>query len=223
MEWKLKKMNTPHINKAALFTFFVLTYLLFILVGCGVNPNAKEEATYLGAADTTLSPVESSGEIQVVITGGHDTDPRDNGRPVVLIASALGVPSEVFREAFSHVNPAPAGEEPNSIQVGLNKSVLLDVLGPYGVTNDLLDTVSNYYRYNRSAGETWPQTAAAARAIVTNGVIAGIVITAHGSGYTSAPVITILNSDVTARATLSFTTDFNTNGSLSAITLDPQK
>jgi hypothetical protein len=196
---------------------------MFIFVGCGAEPNSKEVSADLNPADTVVSLVESNDEIQVVITGGHNTDPRDNGRPVVLIASALGVPDEVFREAFSHVNPAPAGEQPNPIQVGLNKSALLNVLGPYGVTNDLLDTVSNYYRYDHSAGETWPQTPAAAKAIVTNGVVTGIVITDHGSGYTSAPTVAILNSDVTATATLSFTTDFNTNGSLTAITLDPQK
>ncbi|NBQ65466.1 MAG: hypothetical protein EBT95_08050 [Verrucomicrobia bacterium] len=29
--------------------------------------------------------------VPVVFSGGHETDPRDHGRPVVLIAGALGV------------------------------------------------------------------------------------------------------------------------------------
>ena len=198
-----------------------IIYLLLLalsLAACGANPT-DTNMTDIAVLQTALAA--SNGEVQVLITGGHDTDPRDNGRPVVLIASMLGVPSEVFREAFSHVTPAGAGQEPNPIQVNLNKSALLDVLGPYGVTNDYLDTVSNYYRYNRSAGETWPQTPASAEAILTNGVVTGFVITNPGSGYTSAPTITVLNSDVTATATLSFTTDFSTNGSINAITLNP--
>jgi hypothetical protein len=110
--------------------------------------------------------------------------------------------------------------EPNPIQVKLNKDALLDVLGPYGVTNDYLDEVSNYYRYNHSAGETWPQTPATAEIIMTDGVVTGVEITNPGSGYTSIPVITILNSDVTATATISFTTDFSSNGSITSIVLD---
>lgn len=42
----------------------------------------------------------------VVFSGGHETVGVDHGRPVVLIAAALGVKDEVFREAFSHVHPA---------------------------------------------------------------------------------------------------------------------
>lgn len=30
--------------------------------------------------------------VPVVFSGGHETDPRDHGRPVVLIAGALGIP-----------------------------------------------------------------------------------------------------------------------------------
>lgn len=195
----------------------IISFLLFfLLTACGGNSISKKSAT-----ESVVQQIVPNGEVQVVITGGHDTDPRDNGRPVILIASMLGVPSEVFREAFSHVTPAGAGQEPSPIQVNLNKSALLDVLGPYGVTNDYLDTVSNYYRYNRSAGETWPQIPATAEVILTNGVVTGFEITNPGSGYSSTPIITVLNSDVTATAMLAFTTDFNTNGSLAAIILNP--
>lgn len=184
---------------AAAFVFLTL-----VLVACGTSGNSAASA--------------NNG---VTITGGYDTDPRDGGRPVVLIASALGVPPEVFREAFSHVKPAPAGQEPDPAQVNLNKDALLRVLGPYGITNDTLDTVSNHYRFNGSAGETWPRTPATATAIVTNGVVTGVTITNAGSGYTSTPTI-VLAGGGAATATIAYTTDFNTNGSLTAITLTPK-
>ena len=209
-------MNKKSVAKNIIYSRSILLFIMFSLVACS------------GARNSTTNPVvtasptaEVTDGVQVMITGGHDTDPRDGGRPVVLIASALGVPSEVFREAFTHVHPAAAGWEPNPIQVRQNKSVLLSALGPYGVTNDFLDTVSNYYRFNGSAGETWPETSATAKAIVTDGVVTGFVITNPGSGYTSPPIITLSGSNATATATLSFTTDFNTNGSLASIILKP--
>src|SRR5947209_5523361 len=60
-----------------------------------------------------------AGETRIPVTfaGGHETDPRDRGRPVVLIAAALGVPADVFRAAFRNVTPAPAGREPDPEQV----------------------------------------------------------------------------------------------------------
>jgi hypothetical protein len=216
-------MNT-HKNKIRSFsTLFLLTFLLAACGGGGNRAPAQNtnDGNMTDVSIVQTASAESKGEVQLVISGGHETDPSDNGRPVVLIASMLGVTPEVFREAFSHVTPASAGTEPNPIQVKLNKDALLDVLGPYGVTNDDLDEVSNYYRYNHSAGETWPQTRATAEVIMTDGVITGIEITDHGSGYSSVPVITILNSDLTATATLAFTTDFSTNGSIRSITLDP--
>ena len=214
----------PHKNKIIARSFSILLLLSLVLVACASNSPATantNNANLTDAAVIQTASAASNGQVQVLITGGHDTDPRDGGRPVALIASALGVPSEVFREAFSHVNPASAGTEPNPIQVKLNKSALLDALGPYGITNDFLDEVSNYYRYNRSAGETWPQTPATAEAIITDGVVTGIKIINPGSGYTTPPTITILNSDVTATAALSFTKDFSTNGSIAPITIVP--
>jgi hypothetical protein len=193
----------------------VLVVLLFALSACGSAPTVDTSSQPVVHGETNAVAPE------VVITGGHDTDPRDRGRPVALIASMLGVPEDVFREAFSHVNPAAAGQEPNPIQVQANKSALLEVLAPYGVTNDHLDEVSNYYRYNRSAGETWPQRPAVVTVVLTDGEVTGFVITDPGSGYTTPPVITVTNSDVTATAVLSFTTDFDTNGSLAEIVLTP--
>jgi hypothetical protein len=160
-------------------------------------------------------------EFTVTISGGFETDPRDKGRPVVLIAAALGVPTDVFREAFSHVTPAGAGQEPSDEQARQNKAALMNVLEPYGVTNDRLDEVSNYYRYNGSAGETWPHTQATAQAIVENGVVTGFVITNPGSGYTSTPTVTVSGAgNVSAMATVSYTTDFATNGAVTVIALN---
>lgn len=155
----------------------------------------------------------------MTISGGHDTDPRDDGRPVVLIAAALGVPTEVFRTAFSAVTPA-RGAEPSPAQVQANKAALLRVLAPYGITNVRLDLVSNQYRYNGSAGQMWPTTAATATATVVNGRVTGFTITNPGNGYSSAPTITVTGAgSVIATATVAYTTSFATNGSLSAITL----
>jgi hypothetical protein len=158
--------------------------------------------------------------VAVTFSGGHDTDPRDNGRPVALIAAALGVPTEVFRTAFSGVTPAAAGEQPEAEQVGLNKAALLRVLGPYGVTNARLDEVSNYYRYNAGAGESWPTRPATAVATVRTGRIVAIAVTDGGAGYSSTPTVTVSGADATtAVAELSFGVDLRTNGSVTAVHL----
>ena len=183
-------------------------------------------ALCLSAALTTGAHAAPSvtERVPVVFSGGHDTDPRDRGRPVVLIAAALGVPPEVFREAFSHVRPAPAGQQPDPQEVQDNKRALLSALAPYGVTNERLDTVSNYYRYVRSRGERWPATPAVAYAVRKNGVITGYVVTSGGSGYSSAPLVTVPGvHGASARAELSFSKTFATNGSVSAISVVPAK
>jgi len=172
------------------------------------------------ANNTTSETVQ--GNYTVIISGGFDTDPQDHGRPVVLIAAALGVPTEVFREAFSGVTPAGLDRGPTSEEAQRNKEALMKVLSPYGITNDRLDEVSNYYRYNGKRGESWKRTLATATPTVSNGVVTGFTITNPGSGYSSAPTVTIKgpNGTVTAKATVTYTTDFKTNGSLTSITLD---
>ncbi len=199
---------------------FLLLFLL--LTACGARPDPATQPTRPSPTTKipTLARPATADEIIVTISGGYETDPRDKGRPVILIAAALGVSEDTFREAFSHVTPAGAGQEPDPGQVNLNKKALLDALEPYGVTNQRLDEVSNYYRYNASAGETWPRTPATATAIVENGVVTGFVITNPGSGYSSVPTVTVSGAgDVSATATVSYTTDFAANGSLTAITL----
>src|ERR1051325_7086572 len=96
-------------------------------------------ATFSTSAQTQPLPKDVT-RVPVVFSGGHETDPRDHGRPVVLVAGALGVQPQVFRDAFSHVRPAPRGTEPDPRQVRENKAALMSALGRYGVTNDRLDT-----------------------------------------------------------------------------------
>jgi len=102
-------------------------------------------------------------QVPVTLTGGFETDPRDHGRPVVLVAAGLAVTPEIFRKAFSGVHPAgPNSGGPTDAEARRNKQALLSVLAPYGVTDDRLNEVSNYYRYNHSAGEMWKHVDASA-------------------------------------------------------------
>lgn len=157
-------------------------------------------------------------KVRVVFSGGHETEARDRGRPVVLIAAALHVPPAVFREAFSHVHPAPPGEQPHQEDVRRNKGALLEALAPYGVTNERLDEVSNYYRYRRDQGELWPTQEATALAIFKNGKLVGFEITGGGSGYSSAPGIAVPGLKQNAlHARLSFNQDFDSNGAVASI------
>ena len=83
--------------------------------------------------------------VPVVFSGGHDTEGVDHGRPVILIANALGVKPEVFREAFTHVHPAgPGSGGPTDAEARANKAALMSALGKYGVTDERLNQVSNF-------------------------------------------------------------------------------
>jgi hypothetical protein len=155
--------------------------------------------------------------VAVRFHGGHETDPRDHGRPVVLVAAGLGVKPEVFREAFKGVTPARGGP-PTPEQARRNKSALLDVLAPYGVTNERLDEVSDYYRYRPGKGRLWRTRAAKAYAVAEGRKIKRIVVTDPGAGYSSPPQATIEGME-SARLTvkLRFCTDLAKNGSVSSI------
>ncbi len=163
--------------------------------------------------------------IEVIFSGGHETDTRDHGRPDVLIAAAMGVPTEVFREAFSHVTPAGPGRSPEPEEARRNKAALMRVLGPYGITSDRVNEVSNYYRYNRPLGQlVWRSKPASAYATVRNGVVEGFTITDGGSGYSSAPQVSLAEMpEVKASAVLSFGTDFSKNGSVKEIAIAKEK
>lgn len=82
----------------------------------------------------------------MAIQGGFETDSRDHGRPVRLIAAALDVPAEVFREAFAGVSPSAYGR-PSASGQRANKDALMKMLTHDGVTDERLNEVSDRYRY----------------------------------------------------------------------------
>ncbi len=155
----------------------------------------------------------------VVFSGGHETDPRDGGRPVVLIAAALEVAPEVFRDAFSRVRPARGGE-PEPAQVRQNKAVLLEALGKQGVTNERLDTVSDYYRYPPGRNSLWKNKPAVANALVKDGAVIGYEIVSGGAGYTSAPTVSVPKvKGAVAKVEISFSKQMESNGAVSSIVI----
>jgi hypothetical protein len=179
-------------------------------------------ALLLGSSLRTEPPASAgTTKVPVVFSDGHDTDPRDHGRPVVLVAGALGVAPEVFRDAFSRVHPAgPDSGGPTREEARANKAALMSVLGKYGITNDRLDTVSNRYRYVRSHGEMWPTKPAVANALVQNGVVTGFEVVSGGEGYSSSPTVTVLGvKNFSAKVEISFDKDFSKNGAVSSIKL----
>jgi hypothetical protein len=160
-------------------------------------------------------------KVPVVFSGGHETERQDGGRPVVLIAVALGVKPEVFREAFKNVTPARDGK-PTPEQAKRNKDALMKVLQPHGVTNDRLDEVSNYYRYQPRKGELWKTAPAKAHAVVEDGKVKQIVVTDPGSGYSSPPKAIIQGLEKTSlKVTLQFGKDLKSNGAVKSVEVMP--
>lgn len=156
-------------------------------------------------------------EVSLTFSGGHEIGKNDFGRPVVLIAAALGVKPEEFREAFSGVTPARGGK-PTGDEARKNKEALLKVLEPLGVTNERLDEVSDYYRYQPQKGELWKNTPAKGYAVVEDGKVKKIVLTEAGSGYSSPPKVTIQGiKGITLKATLNFDKDLKKNGSIGSV------
>lgn len=181
-----------------------------------MNPRAS----WLAALMVTAFGLPGLGEekARLVVQGGHDTDPRDRGRPVALVAGGLGVPPEVFRDAFSRVRPAPAGTAPSGERVRQNKEVLLGALAPYGVTNDRLDRVSDHYRYVPGRGKLWTVRAAAGHAVLKDGVVTSVVITDPGAGYNSPPTVSVAgHPGITLRAEIAFSRDLGKNGSIASV------
>ncbi len=158
-------------------------------------------------------------KVPLAFSGGHDTDPQDHGRPIVLVAAGLGVKPEVFREAFRGVTPARDGK-PSPEQARSNKEALMKVLKPLGVTNDRLDEVSNYYRYQPQKGELWKTTPAEGYAVVDDGKIKQIVVTDPGSGYSTPPDAKVNGMEsVALKVKLHFDKDLKKNGSVEAVEL----
>ena len=159
----------------------------------------------------------------VTFSGGHEIGKDDFGRPVALIAAALAVKPEVFREAFSGVTPS-RGRGPTGEEARRNKAALLKVLGPHGVTNERLDEVSDYYRFRPQNGELWPNTPAKAHAIVSAGKVVRIVVTQPGSGYSSVPTAKVAGfNDLELKPILSFSKDLKKNGGVQKVELAPAR
>ncbi|QDV49691.1 EF-hand domain-containing protein [Gimesia fumaroli] len=176
------------------------------------------EDRFEGPERTPVSQDAPAGT--VLFNGGYETDPRDHGRPVALIAAALGVEAQVFRDAFSNVKPARNGH-PTEARARANKKVLLDALGKHGITNERLDEVSNYYRYQPGRGNLWKHTPASATAIIKDGKVTEIRILNPGAGYLTPPTVTIAGyPDLRITAILSFGKNLNTNGTIQSLTVE---
>jgi hypothetical protein len=187
-------------------------------------PTAAAGAT-LAAALVIVAPAcaapARAHTVMLQISGGHDTDPADHGRPVVLVAAGLGVPTEVFRTAFSGVHPGAAGSGgPTEQEAQANKAALMSVLAPYAVTNERLDEVSNYYRYVASDGELWRHASARATAVVRDGKVVSVRLLDGGAGYSSTPKVTVPGAaSASVKATVSYGTDLATNGAITRLTV----
>jgi hypothetical protein len=102
----------------------------------------------------------------------------------------------------------------------------MNALGKYGITNERLNQVSNFYRYASWNGGIWKNTPATADALVKNGAVVGYEITNGGAGYTTPPTVSVPNvSGATPKVELSYGKDMERNGAVSAITVsqDTQK
>lgn len=175
-------------------------FLTIVLIACSASVSNGAEKT-----------------VPLTITGGHETEPEDRGRPVALVAGGLGVKPEVFREAFRGVTPSRNGP-PTEAEARRNKEALMKVLKPYGITNERLDEVSNRYRYRREKGELWPTSSARGHAVVVDGTVTKIVITDGGFGYNSAPTVKVQGMEnVRLKAMLHFDKDLKKNGSITSV------
>lgn len=178
-------------------------------------------ALWVNMAGATAQAVET--KLPVTFSGGHETDPKDHGRPVVLVAAGLGVKPEIFRKAFSGVTPA-RGRGPTDDEARRNKQALMSVLAPYKVTNERLDEVSNYYRYRPKKGELWPTKPAKAHAIVEDGKIKKIVVTQPGAGYSSPPKATVEGFEkIHLEPKVKFEKDLKKNGGVASVDVVPDQ
>lgn len=189
------------------------------IVQNGQSLHMKEQRSNSGPRQYDPLSLVSAKPGTIVFEGGYQTDPRDGGRPVALIAAALGVTANVFREAFSGVTPARGGH-PSSAQVHANKRILLDALGNYGVTNDRLDEVSDYYRYRPESGGLWRHKPAHAIAVLKNDHVTSIQIIDSGAGYMTPPHVRVAGyPDLKIDVQLAFGTDLKTNGRIISMKL----
>jgi hypothetical protein len=157
----------------------------------------------------------------ITFSGGHQLTKNDYGRPINLMAAALGVKPEEFRKAFSGVTPA-RGRGPTGAEARRNKEALMKVLGPLKVTNKRMDEVANYYRFRPQEGELWPTKPAEAYAIVEDGAVKTIVVTNPGAGYNTPPKAAIKGYEIIRlKVKVKYEQDLKKNGGVE--TLDVEK
>lgn len=198
----------------------VLAVIVVATAGCGGYNSGQAQAAPQTSTASDDPMTSAITRIPVVISGGHDTDPRDHGRPVVLVAGGLGVAPEVFRDAFSGVRPVAPGNQPDQARAQQNKAVLLATLSQYGVTNGQLDAVSDYYRYQPGTGALWPTRAAVITATVQAGTVTSFEVADGGAGYSSPPSISVPGASwgpVTVN--LSYGRDLAKNGAIESVKL----
>jgi hypothetical protein len=100
----------------------------------------------------------------------------------------------------------------------------MKVLAPYGVTNERMDEVADYYRFRPQRHELWPTIDAKAYAVAEDGKIQRVVVTEAGSGYSSPPEVTVEGfANVQLKATLGFSKDLKKNGTIAAVEIEPTK
>jgi hypothetical protein len=173
--------------------------------------------------ETTAMTSAAETRIPVTFSGGHDLGKNDYGRPITLMAAALGVKPDEFRQAFSGVKPAH-GRGPTGAEARGNKEALMKVLQPLGVTNERMDEVANYYRFRPQNGELWPAKPAKAYAVVEGDKIKKVVVTDPGSGYCSPPKVTVKGfENVLFEAKLKLVTDLKKNGGVEGVELAKEK
>jgi hypothetical protein len=199
----------------------IVPLLAFALATTFGLPAQTEQPSAPFAQVAAIQKIKGESQrIPAVISGGHETDPRDHGRPVVLVAGGLGVTPEVFRDAFSGVHPVAPGTLPDQARAQQNKTVLIAALGRYGVKNERLDTVSDYYRYQPGTGRLWPTKPASIIALVKNGEVISFEVTDGGSGYTSIPSISVPGAKCPPVAVnLLYGKDLCSNGSVGSVTI----
>jgi hypothetical protein len=175
---------------------------------------------FLATLSVTMpANISSASETKVPVTfsSGHEIAKNDYGRPITLMAAALGVKPDEFRKAFSGVTPAH-GRGPTGAEARRNKEALMKVLKPLGVTNERMDEVADYYRFRPQNGERWPTKPAVAYAIVDGGKIKKFVVTDPGSGYCTPPQVTVKGFEkVPLEAKLKLVTDLKKNGGIESI------
>ena len=160
-------------------------------------------------------------KVPVTLSGGHELGKNDYGRPINLMAAALGVKPDEFRKAFSGVTPA-RGRGPTGAEQRRNKQALMKVLAPLKVTNERMDEVADYYRFRPQKGELWPTKPAAAYAVVDDGKIKRIVVTDPGSGYNTPPKATIEGfKNVRLETKIKYGTNLKKNGGVESVQIAP--